>query len=52
MKKAETAGIVLQENLEEIIRSEYSRFLIDCCRILIEQKELIKNQFSDSEKLS
>lgn len=52
VKRAETAGIVLQENLEEIIRSEYSRFLIDCCRILIEQKKLIKNQFSDSEKLS
>lgn len=52
IKQAEAAGIASQENLEEIIRSEYSRFLIDCCQILIEQRELVKNQFKDSETLS
>lgn len=40
---------VLEENLEEQIRKEYTDFTLDCCTLLMEQRELVCNQFKCSD---
>lgn len=38
----------LPENIENTIQKEYKDFLIDCCQLFIEYKELIKIKFKDN----
>lgn len=42
---AEAMGQPLSDHLEQDVRREYTTFLKDCCQILIEQKDLIIDQF-------
>lgn len=42
-------GQAQEEDLKEIILKEYIAFILDCCTLLIEQRDLVRNQFKSIE---
>ena len=46
--RAKASAQSLPEDIENTIRNEYTEFLIDCCQLFIEYKELIKNKFKNN----
>ncbi len=47
--RLEAKHLPLPEDLLETVKKEYRDFLLDCCRILLENRELIISQFSNGE---
>ena len=47
--RLEAKHLPLPEDLLETVKKEYRDFLLDCCRILLENRELIISQFSSGE---
>ena len=43
-------GLAQEDNLKEQILKEYKAFILDCCTLLIEQRELVRNQFKFTEQ--